>query len=188
MTSDFNEDVEPDDTEVVEEEPGPEDILMYSAYPGPRLFILNTADGTNLLGLVLDESDDSFLVGLPSRAITSEAGPKIVAYNAAPYLRLMKTSLISVMYIPDGFLEMFMQYVTDNGRKIYPEVYDYLEAGETDDQPADTAIIASLEPDVGLNKEAAGEQVQGMSDDELKKYLADKYNNGELSSGSRKKQ
>lgn len=177
--------VELDDENVTEE-----DILMFSTYPGPRVIVLNDAKKTNILGLVLDETDDSFLVGLPAKAVKDkDDGYKITPLFPVPYIRMMKSSILTTMYTFDVIDVMYKEYLDTKGREIYPEVAEYIDGEDVEPEPVAQIAAAIDDLDISLTKdETEGNKVLGMTDDELKKYLTDKYNNGELSSGSRKKQ
>lgn len=166
-----------------------EDALLYSTFAGPRIFILNDADKTNLLGLVLDESDDSFLVGLPASAFERDSEKQIRPYCPAPYMRLMKSATMSVLYTFGEIEDLYMKYLDTKGRELYPEVADYIEEGEEDNSdPAEASIVGPADIDISLSKDATPEQqVLGMTDEELRQYLLEKFNNGELANGSGKK-
>jgi hypothetical protein len=176
--------IEMDENDVSEE-----DILLYSSFPGPRLIVLNNAAMTNVLGLLLEESDDSFLVGIPGIAKQQEDGSMdIQPFVPVPYIRLLKSAIISVMYTFGVLEDAYMQYLDTKGRELYPEVAEYIEEDEAESESGAPEITSYVESNVSLTKDAQeGQQVIGMTDKELQKYLTDKYNNGELSSGSRKK-
>ena len=46
-----------------------EEDLLYSEVIGPRLFMLNNAAASTLLGIIMEETEDSFLVGFPSKML-----------------------------------------------------------------------------------------------------------------------
>lgn len=184
--SDENQDyVVEDDIEMTDE-----NTLLYTLMAGPRVFVLNNNAMTNVLGLVLDETDDSFLVGIPGIIKDSMGGYHVEAFAPTPYMRLIKSSVISVMYLMPPVHQMYMDYVEKKGREIYPEIDEYLDSEEAEE----TAAVASepITPDtteVSLTAEETTEnKVQGMSDDELKKYLQEKFATGNLTGGSKKKQ
>lgn len=170
-----------------------EDVLMFSTYSGPRVFILNDERKTNILGLVLDESDDSFLVGMPGKALQdAEGNYKIEPFVPVPYLRFLKSGILSLMYVPEPVSTIYQTYLEEKGPEIYPDIADHIEDVEADDLEEQTpgqAIVAPNEVNVSLTPdEQGGNKVLGMTDEELRKYLTDKYNNGELIGGSNKKQ
>lgn len=174
-----------DDVEMTDE-----NILLYTMMAGPRVFVLNNSEMTNVLGLVLDETDDSFLVGIPGIIKNTMGGYNVEAFAPTPYMRLIKASVVSIMYLMPPVHQMYMDYVEKKGREIYPEIDEYLDSEEAEE----TAAVAS-EPitpettDVSLTSEETEEnKVQGMSDDELKKYLQEKFASGSLASGPKKKQ
>lgn len=180
--------IEQEQQEIIEEEPTEEDILLYSSYPGPRIFVQNTDPSINIFGLLLEENDDSFLVGLPARIKETTEGLVVEPFVPVPYFRLMKSGILHVMYTFGVFDEKYMEYLMTKGREIYPEISEYIEEGDNQTEPAEAAVVKPEDTDVSLSKDyVAGGQLSGMTDDELKKYLTEKYNNGELTGGSRKK-
>jgi hypothetical protein len=198
IEDDNNDNTEQEDDEIDEEFLTPENILLYSTIPGPRIFTL-TGSHEAILGLLLEESDDSFLVGMPARMILplddkGQANPDgvktIIPYVPLPYFRLMKTAIMNVMYMFGEFEDLYMLYVEAKGNELYPELGEYYDPDQTVEIPdVDKTEIKPAEETVGLTQEAEdGNQVQGMSDEQLKEYLTDKYKNGELPGGSRKKQ
>lgn len=190
MTEDENEELELDLEE--EEDLSPEGILLFSTQPGPRLFTLNDGHMTVIAGIMLEETDDSFLVGLPARIVQTDANRyDVIPHSTSPYSRLLKSATMVVEYITGVFEVCYMDYVREKGPEIFPQFSSYLETDaedlEVNDAPADIAITS--DEDIGIGKEAVGgNQVIGMSDEDLRIYLADKFNNGELLGVSRKKQ
>lgn len=170
-----------------------EDSLMYSHFSGPRIFILNDNDKFNMFGVLLEESDDSFLVGLPAKMTSEDGEVKVEPFMPVPYSRFMKSAILSVSYTFGIFHELYMNYVETKGAELYPEIADYIEEdAELETESAESTIITPIDADItdiSLSSEVEeGTKVLGMTDDELQKYLTDKYNIGELAIGSRKKQ
>ena len=175
----------------LEEDLTPEDVLLYSTFAGPRLFVLNNANMTNVLGVLMDESDDSFLVGLPIRLMNDGNDPtkiKAEPFAPVPYIRVLKSAIITVSYLYGIFESEYTKYILEKGAALYPEITDYLEEGEESEEVS-VPNVPTQSVDVSLtNDTETPEEVQGMSNEELKKYLTDKYNNGELTGVTRKKQ
>jgi hypothetical protein len=166
-----------------------EDVLLFSTFTGNRIFVLNNAHMTNIVGLLLEESDDSFLVGLPAKMIENDAGYQVQPFAPVPYMRLLKSATMTVMYTFGAIEAMYSDYLRTKGREMYPEVAEYIDGGEAEVQSVQSEAIAPDNVEVSLTvEETAENKVQGMTDEELREYLTNKYKNGELASGSRKKQ
>ena len=185
-------DLEGGEEEVLSEE----DILLYSTYSGLRIFVLNNAAMTNILGVLLDETEDSFLVGLP--AVVVEGRPvesAIEPFLPVPYTRLMKSAILTLMYTFGVYQERYLEYINAKGKELYPEIDDYIEEGQGQGQYLEAVLVEQPEVagpenlEVSLNKDSeVPEKAVGMSDEELREYLLDKFNVAGLTSGSRKKQ
>lgn len=101
--------------------------LLESFDVGPRIFVLNNASGTTLLGVVLVETKDSFLVGLPSRMLDVGGSYVIEPFISAPYTRILKSSVTSVSYLVGVFEEPFLAYIEENFDKALPNYVDVLD-------------------------------------------------------------
>lgn len=145
-----------------------EDNLLYTVDPGLRIFTLNNANSTTLLGILLEETEDSFLVGLPARLMDSEAGMKIEPFMTVPYLRLIKSSVLTLLYPFGVFEEKYVPYVIEYGEDLYPEIVEDLKSNLSETEP--------------LEKES-----NGMDQEQLKEYLTEKFYTGAVTLGNRTK-
>lgn len=150
-----------------------EDVLLFSAFPGPRIFILNNATQTNMLGVLIEETDDSFLVGLPSRLLETEDGVRVEPFVRVPFLRLMKTSVSTVLYLFDIFKEKYLAYLIEHGTALYPDIRDIIE--DLKEQ--------YLVP-VESSESSKSEETTGMNNEKLKEYLSEKLQRGEIIYGT----
>lgn len=185
-----------DETNLLEEDDlTPEYSLMYGIDQGPRIFVFNNADSTTLLGVMLEETDDSFLVAIPSKLVqvppitsSSTTETKIVPFIPVPYLRIFKSAILTTMYLYGEYAEKYLEYLKDKGEDIYPKLLEVMdsireELGEEGSEDIDEEILElSLNTDSGVEQKA-----EGMSDEELKDYLKNKYNKGKTENGNAKK-
>lgn len=153
-----------------------EDSLLFSVVPGPRIFTLNNSSSTTLLGVVLEENDDSFLVGIPSRLLDSDNGMRIEPFVAVPYLRLMKSSVLSVLFLFGVFREKYLPYLIERGVELYPGIADIVDDIVRNEE------IQFPEP-ISSEQEETKEKM-GMTDEELKEYLEEKLNKGGIVYGN----
>lgn len=70
---------------------------------GPRVFVLESAMLQTLMGILISESDDSFLVALPARLVEVDEQKVAVPFIDAPYVRLQKSSVVMTCYLMDPF-------------------------------------------------------------------------------------
>lgn len=169
MTQDEFEDEDFDPDNITEE-----DALLFGLGVSARLFTLNNEANTTLLGILLEETDDSFLVGIPSRLVKSGEEHFIQPFAPVPYFRLLKNSVMSVMYPFGIFTEKFNEYVKTEGVELYPPLADIMTLDAEEEQVEETP-----EPPQEQNEV----QVFGMSDDELKEYLAKRLKEGGIPNG-----
>lgn len=144
-------------------DPSDEDILLYSAEVGPRIFIMNNSELSTILGIMIDESDDSFLVALPSRVVDRDGTKVVIPVVEADFVRMVKSSVTMVLFPFSSFSEVYLEYVTQMAKEneAYEEYLDMFKAYlENTEDPTPT-------------KEPAC-KVQGLSNSDLAKYLASK--------------
>ncbi len=160
------------DSDLLEEEDevtSDEDDLLFSINQGPRVFVLNTANCPSIAAVVMEETDDSFLVAAAARIVESE-GEKAhaEAYSPIPYFRIMKGSVIGVMPLFGVFYEAYTPYLISQGDSIYTKlipVVDYLRS----------KTESFIDPVV---------ETKGMDDERLNEYLYEKFMKGQLVNGS----
>lgn len=106
-----------------------EDNLLETHEPGPRIFYMSNDMHTTLLGFVLSETADSFLVALPSRLVKSEedGSLKIEPFIDVPFLRVVKSNVIMVMHLFGEFLVPFNEYLEKEGAERYPSITEQIE-------------------------------------------------------------
>lgn len=113
--------------------------LMSSFEPAPKVMILNNATGTNLLGMVEEENEDSFLVFAPCRMIKNDAGQvSVVPFVPVDYVRLMKSQVLMVMPMEDPFLDPFLNYLDE--KPVSDIIVNVFKSGgdETQDEVSDS--------------------------------------------------
>lgn len=165
---DLNEDIPEDDDYILQEE-----TLMASLEPGPRIFIENSDKKSTILGFLLEETEDSFLVALPSKLVIVEDASRegeepvrykqIVPYLPVPYCRLLKSSIFAVSYPFSEFKENFDIYLSSEGLNLYPEISEEIHM-----------YLSSLE-EAPLPR---GEPTSGISMDDLVKKIEEAHSKG----------
>ena len=101
--------------------------LLYSPYSDLRVFN-RTSDNLSIVGILLQESDDSFLVGLPVK-LTSGTGTddiQVQYYVPFPYVRFLKNNIAEVTPVFGVFEKMYLPYLKNTALIEYPEYSDFL--------------------------------------------------------------
>lgn len=113
--------------------------LLNSLMPSPRLFLLNPMSGigkSHMLGFLLEETEDSFLIALPGFLMeSSDTGKREFSlYSDSRFLRVLKNSISLCMYPYGDFAKYYDEFLLKNTTKLYPTigllVKEYLEIDE----------------------------------------------------------
>lgn len=124
-----------------------EDELLFTPNPGPRLFVLNGMESKTFVGILIDETDDSMLVGLPTRMIEVDDKYTLAPLIDVPYTRILKSSVFCVTFLFEPFATAYKKYVETVGAVIWPGAKDYLEDWKdgydamADQKPAEISVI-----------------------------------------------
>lgn len=163
MSQDQDLDLELD--EDYEDELTDEEIeLMTTPYVDLRLFNLNNATGSSVMGIAISETDDSFLVGLPCRLLRLANGElQVGQYVPVKLTRLFKHGLISITEIFGEFLEYYTAYLKNKGLVEHPEFKKYFgeELFIEIDSPA--AIMAETLEEMQVSPETEEKIVEAMA-------------------------
>lgn len=108
-----------------------------------KYVILNNVAGSSLLGVVLEELPDSFIIGLPAKLVKKNDALSVIPYLPCETLRVFKFTLLHLLPLADEFELPYLDYVLERGGEIDlpEEEYDLIEARIEE-------IIASGENDV----------------------------------------
>ena len=126
MTTDIDEVQDEDITEYHE--------LLYTPYSDIRVFN-RTSDGQSVVGILLQEISDSFLVGLPARLLKHSESDTITAeaFIPFPYARLMKSNISEITPVFGIFEFPYLAYLKEVALVEYPEYEDFLPEGTFED-------------------------------------------------------
>lgn len=85
--------------------------------------ILNTAPGSSVMAIIVEEMKDSFLVGLPSRLVMYDESTIVVEeYAQSPYIFLYKSQLVSIVPVRGIYERYFLEYILKVGLEQYPDI------------------------------------------------------------------
>lgn len=110
---------------------GAEDLLQSLAY-GIRMFRSGRYGQDTIIGVILEETDDSFLVGMGA-GIFQDKNRMIVEElsKGAQYIRLLKSSITLVTFPEKVFELAYLDYLHAESHKIFPELLSMI--GEEDE-------------------------------------------------------
>jgi hypothetical protein len=100
---------------------------------GPDLRVINTVLGSSVLGIILKELPDSFLVGLPGKLVRQHVvdgssgeflDESLVVQEFVPpsEIRLFKSTLLSMLPLFDDFEYFYLQYLLTEGIEKCPDM------------------------------------------------------------------
>ena len=173
MSNNFNDDSNNDDSPMFNPNVFFEDNLMETMVPSPRIFMMDNDKNTTIVGFVLSENPDSFLVSLPSKLIDSEGVKSIHPFINLPFIRLSKNAIAITMNLFGEFEEHFIEYLRGPGKDRYPDIEEEIEVYLSEYDDADL-------PETLARPSAQGKISKGMDDKELAKKLADAEDSGSL--------
>ncbi len=110
------------------------DELLSPTYPEIRLFNL-TGKHLTVMALLLEETDDSFLVALPaylekrSDESGKAVGVEVHPYINFPYIRWMKHFVTGITPLFGWFKTAYIKYLKEVALIQYPEYQEYFEEG-----------------------------------------------------------
>ncbi len=158
--------------------------LMGSKLERPRLLILNTISGSSLMCVVLDESQDSFLIALPAKLLSndSKGTVEVDPYLPVPYSRFFKNSILFITPLFGTFEYLYIKYLLNDGLNSYPDaltdeeikcLIDRLNVLESEkEQGKNRDVKISFSPDYNDDIDSDLEFVEDLEiSDELNAYL-----------------
>lgn len=140
-----------------------ESDLLDTIYEGPRIIVMNSDEDPTLVGVVMDENQDSFLVRLLSRMVSVDGGdPEIKPYILSHSSRIFKTSVKMLLPLTEPFYGPYIKYLETEGVKHFPNLLDDIflpDELEAKEQSTEETDSESLVTGPGLTKEEANERL-----------------------------
>lgn len=100
--------------------------LMESLTYGIRKLYFSGSWIEAAIGVMLDESPDSFLVGLPAIVSIEDTKSILSAMNDMPYMRFMKADIRAVSFVEGIHRDMYLEYLAINSPKVFPEIMEII--------------------------------------------------------------
>jgi hypothetical protein len=104
-----------------EELVSPDDELLFTVNSGPRVICLRNPQRTQLLTIVKEETDDSFLLLFPSMFVTDSEGTVDMAFYIkwSPVVRILKSDVSVVTPLVNPLLQVYEAFLS----KVLPSAY-----------------------------------------------------------------
>lgn len=80
--------------------------------------IFNTVAGISIMGIIMEEIADSFIVGLPARLVKDKGTLRADPYVPTGTARFFKSTLLNYIELIDEFELPYLLYVIENSDKI----------------------------------------------------------------------
>jgi hypothetical protein len=87
-----------------------------------KLRIINLLSGSSILGIILREQDDSFLVGLPSKLMAYDDLRVVEPYMPVPVIRIFKPTILSLIPVYGEFEIYYIRYILKEGKEVLEDL------------------------------------------------------------------
>lgn len=98
-----------------------DDILNHEQAVDLKLRIFNTVASSSIIAIVIKETEDSFLVGLPCRLMANGDKRLIEPQMPVRFARFMKPTILYITPCFGEFEIFYIRYLLDQGKEQYPE-------------------------------------------------------------------
>lgn len=118
-----NNDNNNNDTEVSEDFSDSDDLLYSLTYAIRKFFLAGSWDDC-IVGVMLEENEDSFLVALPVRHISVEGQTfaKEISTGGDPFIRLLKAGVRIVTSVEEMSEKLYIEYISQKAPEVFPEL------------------------------------------------------------------
>jgi hypothetical protein len=141
--------------------------LMGEDLNRPRIVILNTIAGSSLMCMILEESEDSFLVALPAKLLRNEDKQtmEIDPYLPVPYARFIKSGILFVTPVFGTFEFLYLKYLLAQGIDEYPDGFS----------EEDIEILLARMEEVTAIRAAKGKRVTTQVNPDISDFMDEDY-------------
>ena len=108
------------------------DDLLHSLTYGPRQYYDSVDEENSVVGVMLEETNDSFLVAMPAR-IKSKDGHMVLTVEDSgnrQYIRLMKSAVRIVAFPAEPQRKIYVDYLIKYSPGVFPDLLEMI--GETE--------------------------------------------------------
>lgn len=169
------------------------DDLLYSITYGIRKFYFSGSWNDAIIGVILEENNDSFLIALPARIVIEGNLSLMEAITNLPCMRFLKGDIRAVNFCEGVHNEMYIEFLTLNSPNTFPGLLDMIgetsvreQAEKAEDQMQEDMQNLSLEHmekggEQEVTVESKGVLIQGnFTDAELQKKVEKAIRDGML--------
>ena len=106
----------------IDEEFTDSDDLLQSLTNGPRQFYCSEDEKNSVVGVMLEETNDSFLVAMPAKIISEEGHMVLTVEDSGkrPYIRLMKSAVRIVAFTAEPQNKIYVDYLIKYSPSVFP--------------------------------------------------------------------
>jgi hypothetical protein len=148
------------------------DDLLHSRTYGPRQYYDSVDEENSVVGVMLEETNDSFLVAMPAR-IKSKDGHMVLTVEDSgnrPYIRLMKSAVRIVAFPAEPQRKIYVDYLIKYSPGVFPDLLEIIGETESSGQLNDEEIPINgddeeIPDEFKISPEVAQEQTVGGSID-----------------------
>lgn len=158
---------DPDELEEEGEFSGSEDLLNSLSY-GVREFYLTDSWDKSIIGVLLEETSDSFLIAMPMKVSKTknmvyleEIMPDI------PYTRFLKSGVLAVIFSIDTIEKKYIEFIKANSSDLFPELLSII--GEDEYEESHIEKVEEIKETEGTASPLKGILLTGnLTEEELK--------------------
>ena len=120
-----------------------EDLLNSLTYGIRKFYFSGTWDDI-ILGVILEETIDSFLIGMPAKLSTKGNTHTLEEMTEVPYMRFLKSEFRAVSFIAGIQEKMYREYLEIKSPELFPDLLEMIGEVEIDEEG--DAVRVSDEP------------------------------------------
>lgn len=148
------------------------DDLLHSLTYGPRQYYDSVDEENSVVGVMLEETNDSFLVAMPAR-IKSKDGHMVLTVEDSgnrQYIRLMKSAVRIVAFPAEPQRKIYVDYLIKYSPVVFPDLLEMIGETESSGQSNNQEIQIDgddeeIPGEFKISPEVAQEQPAGNSID-----------------------
>jgi|SRR5450759_3380941 len=101
--------------------------LLHSHFYGVRQFVFQGGEDP-FVGVVVEETDDSFLVAMPTSIKTEEVPIVLTVVDSGevPYIRLMKSAVRFVALPTEPQNHLYIVYLMESSASVFPDLLEMI--------------------------------------------------------------
>lgn len=110
------------DNDINEDDVTDSEDLLFSTFYGIRIFHFSGSWDNIMLGVVLEEIDDSFLVALPASVAKDNNSLVLTGFSHVPYMRFMKSEFRALSQPTKNMEEAYVSFLEKEAKSVFPDL------------------------------------------------------------------